>query len=106
MAGFKVIIAGGSLVGLGLALTLEKAGVEWELFEKAEIAPQLGASIGLHPQTLKILDQLGVWKDIKKLVTPLYHRQHLDGEGKCFENSMVLKDIEEMCPTILINLNK
>ena len=90
---FKVLIAGGSLTGLTLALALEKAGIDWELFEKGDIAPQLGASIGLHPQSLRILDQLGVWEDIQKVVIPLEHRQHLDGSGRCFEDSRVLKDI-------------
>jgi hypothetical protein len=93
---FKVLIAGGSLVGLTLALALEKAGIDWELFEKGDIAPQLGASIGLHPQSLRILDQLGVWEDIKRAVIPLEHRQHLDGNGWCFEDSYVLKDIYKM----------
>lgn len=96
MAPFKVIIAGGSLVGLSLALALEKAGIDWELFEKGDIAPQIGASIGLHPQSLRILDQLGVWEDIEKTIVPLHHRLHFDGAGKCFEDSYVLKDIEQM----------
>ncbi|KAL1847206.1 hypothetical protein Plec18170_008770 [Paecilomyces lecythidis] len=90
---FKVLIAGGSIVGLTLALALEKAGIDWELFEKGDIAPQLGASFSLHPPSVRILDQLGVWGDIEKIVIPLEHRQHIDGEGRCFEDSYVLRDI-------------
>ncbi|KAJ9369296.1 hypothetical protein DTO282E5_5958 [Paecilomyces variotii] len=90
---FKVLIAGGSVVGLTLALALEKAGIDWELFEKGEIAPQLGASFGLHPPSLRILDQLGVWDDLKRIVVPLEHRQHMDGNNRCFEDSYVLRDI-------------
>lgn len=96
MAPFKVLIAGASIVGLTLALILEHAGIDWKLFEKGEIAPQFGASIGLHPQSLRILDQLGVWNDIKKFIVPLRHRLHFDGNGSCFEDSYVLKDLEEM----------
>ncbi|KAL4883399.1 hypothetical protein BJY04DRAFT_216223 [Aspergillus karnatakaensis] len=90
---FKVLIAGGSLVGLGLALALEHAGIEYGLFEKGDIAPQLGASIGLHPHSLRILDQLGVWTDIEKEVVPLLNRRHYDENGHCFEESDVLVEI-------------
>lgn len=93
---FKVLIAGGSLVGLGLALAFERAGIDYELFEKGDFAPQLGASIGIHPHTIRILEQLGVWEDIEKQVIPLKHRKHYDGNGNCFEDSDVLVDIEEM----------
>lgn len=93
---FKVLIAGGSLVGLGLALALERAGIDYELFEKGEFATQLGASIGIHPHTIRILEQLGVWQDIEKQVVPLQHRNHYDGNGHCFEESHVLVEIQEM----------
>lgn len=93
---FKVLIVGGSLVGLGLALALERAGIDYELFEKGIFAPQLGASIGLHPHTIRILQQLGVWEDFEKQVVPLQHRNHYDENGYCFEESHVLVDIEEM----------
>ncbi|KAJ5560716.1 hypothetical protein N7513_003115 [Penicillium frequentans] len=94
--GFKILIAGGSLVGLGLALCFERAGIEYELFEKGDFAPQLGASIGLHPHTIRILQQLGVWEDIEKEVVPLQHRKHYAGDGSCFEDSHVLVNIEEI----------
>lgn len=93
---FKILIAGGSLVGLGLALCLERAGIEYELFEKGDFAPQLGASIGLHPHSLRILDQLGVWEDIEKIIVPLHDRNHYDGNGRCFEESHVLAEIQKM----------
>ncbi|KAL4953547.1 hypothetical protein BDW69DRAFT_200095 [Aspergillus filifer] len=93
---FKVIIAGGSLVGLSLALVLERAGIDFELFEKGQFAPQLGASIGLHPHSLRILDQLGVWPDIKREVVPLQNRNHYDGSGHCFESSDVLSEINKI----------
>ncbi|KAJ5371886.1 hypothetical protein N7517_003892 [Penicillium concentricum] len=93
---FKVLIAGGSLVGLGLALAFERAGIDYELFEKGDFATQLGASIGIHPHTIRILEQLGVWKDIEKQVVPLKGRNHYDGNGHCFEESHVLEDINEI----------
>jgi 2-polyprenyl-6-methoxyphenol hydroxylase-like FAD-dependent oxidoreductase len=93
---FKVLIAGGSLVGLGLALCFERAGIDYELFEKGDFAPQLGASIGIHPHTIRILEQLGVRADIEKQVIPLQHRKHYAGDGSCFEDSHVLVKIQGM----------
>ncbi|OCK82440.1 FAD/NAD(P)-binding domain-containing protein [Lepidopterella palustris CBS 459.81] len=92
---FRVLIAGGSLAGLTLALCLEQAGIDYILVEKEEIGPQQGASIGLHPHSLKILDQLGVWKDIEKVIVPLLYRKHYDAVGKCVEDSMVLEKIRD-----------
>ncbi|KAJ5680157.1 hypothetical protein N7455_008755 [Penicillium solitum] len=103
---FKVLIAGGSLVGLGLALAFERVGIEYELFEKGEFAPQLGASIGIHPHTIRILEQLGVWEDIEKQVVPLQDRNHYDGNGHCFEESHVLVDINEILQRPIIFMER
>ncbi|KAJ5689708.1 hypothetical protein N7462_004100 [Penicillium macrosclerotiorum] len=103
---FKVLIAGGSLVGLGLALAFEHAGINYELFEKGDFAPQLGASIGLHPHSIRILEQLGVWQDIEKQVVPLQNRNHYDGAGQCFEESHVLADIEKILERPIIFMER
>ncbi|KKK11808.1 hypothetical protein ARAM_002655 [Aspergillus rambellii] len=103
---FKILIAGGSLVGLGLAIALERAGIDYELFEKGDFAPQLGASIGLHPHTIKILEQLGVWEDIQKVVAPLVDRHHYDENGRCFEKSRVLVVINEILQRPIIFMER
>lgn len=57
---FKVLIVGASVTGLALANMLEKAGIDYLVLEGGhEIAPQVGASIGVFPHGLRILDQLG-----------------------------------------------
>ncbi|KAJ5934271.1 hypothetical protein N7466_003818 [Penicillium verhagenii] len=103
---FKVLIAGGSLVGLGLALAFERAGIDYELFEKGNFAPQLGASIGLHPHSIRILEQLGVWGDIEKQVVPLQNREHYDNNGRCFEKSQVLVEINEILQRPIIFMER
>ncbi|KAJ5511075.1 Monooxygenase FAD-binding [Penicillium expansum] len=103
---FKVLIAGGSLVGLGLAVAFERAGIEYELFEKGEFATQLGASIGIHPHTIRILEQLGVWSDIEKQVVPLQSRNHYDGDGHCFEESHVLVHINTILQRPIIFMER
>jgi 2-polyprenyl-6-methoxyphenol hydroxylase-like FAD-dependent oxidoreductase len=64
---FKVIIAGGSIAGLALALMLEKNGIDFIILEGySSIAPQVGASIGLVPNGLRVLDQLGCYETVLK----------------------------------------
>jgi 2-polyprenyl-6-methoxyphenol hydroxylase-like FAD-dependent oxidoreductase len=70
--GFRVIIAGGGIAGLTLANALQHAGVDYLLLEaRSEIAPQVGASIGIISNGSRILDQLGCYEDIWKETTPL-----------------------------------
>ncbi|EOD43599.1 putative fad binding domain protein [Neofusicoccum parvum UCRNP2] len=94
-APFKVIIAGGSLGGLMLALCLESAGIDYVLLEKGDIGPQLGASIGFQPHSIKVFEQLGIWETFKNTTVPIAYRQHFDENGKCFEDSRLFKDIHE-----------
>ncbi|PVH90855.1 FAD/NAD(P)-binding domain-containing protein [Periconia macrospinosa] len=64
---FRIIISGGSIAGLSLALMLEKNGIDFLVLEAyPEIAPQVGASIGMLPNGLRILDQLGCYEDVWK----------------------------------------
>lgn len=61
----RVIIAGGSIAGLSLALMLEKNGIDFLVLEGyPSVAPQVGASIGVLPNGLRILDQLGCADDV------------------------------------------
>ncbi|PYH78976.1 FAD/NAD(P)-binding domain-containing protein [Aspergillus uvarum CBS 121591] len=92
---FKVLIAGGSLVGLTLAISLERAGIDYELFEKGDFAPQLGASIGFYPHSNQLMDQLGVWPEIEKVVVPLRERYHFDETGYCMETSIALQYLQQ-----------
>lgn len=95
-APFRVIIAGGSLVGLTTALALEKAGVDFVVLERREIAPNVGASISIHPHTQRVMEQLGVWAEIKAGVYPLEDRHHYDENGYLLDDSAILKEISKM----------
>lgn len=68
MASFKVIIVGGSVTGLALANMFEQSGIDFAVLEKHEtIAPEIGACLGLLPNGLRILDQLGCYDALKKV---------------------------------------
>jgi 2-polyprenyl-6-methoxyphenol hydroxylase-like FAD-dependent oxidoreductase len=53
----KVVIVGGGVAGLSLANMLEKASINYSLLEAhPDLASQVGASIALLPNGLRILD--------------------------------------------------
>ncbi|OJD40549.1 fad binding domain protein [Diplodia corticola] len=64
---FRVVIVGGSIAGLSLALMLEQNGIDFVVLEAyPTIAPNLGASIALRPNGFRIMDQLGAYEDVLK----------------------------------------
>lgn len=60
----KVVISGGGVTGLTLALMLEKVGVDFVLLEaQADIlCSDAGTGICMLPNGLRILDQLGCYE--------------------------------------------
>ncbi|KAK1483389.1 hypothetical protein CTAM01_13466 [Colletotrichum tamarilloi] len=61
----QIIIVGGGITGLTMALMLQDLGVDYVLLEAyGTVTPNVGASIGLFPNGLRILDQLGCYDDI------------------------------------------
>ncbi|RGP74466.1 hypothetical protein FLONG3_6025 [Fusarium longipes] len=84
----RVIIAGGGISGLALANMLEKAHIEFVLLESYDkIAPQVGASIGLQPNGLRILDQLGCADELLSLIDfPLNNAFARNSDGSILRN--------------------
>ncbi|KAI8290105.1 hypothetical protein K4K60_006852 [Colletotrichum sp. SAR11_57] len=82
--GIKIIIVGGSVAGLSLANMLEKFDIDYTILEAySQIAPQIGASIGLLPNGLRILDQLGCYERLREAAGNYYHRVVFrDAKGK------------------------
>lgn len=73
--GLKIIIAGGSVTGLSLANMLEKFDIDYTILEAyPQIAPQVGASIGLLANGLRILDQLGCYERLREAAGNSYHK--------------------------------
>ncbi|KAM3421234.1 hypothetical protein BST61_g1640 [Cercospora zeina] len=75
----KVIIVGGGIAGLTLANALSQADdIEFILLEaRSLLDPQVGASIGLGSQSLRIFDQFGAAQAILDETVPMtYARGH------------------------------
>ncbi|OJK02390.1 hypothetical protein ASPACDRAFT_50957 [Aspergillus aculeatus ATCC 16872] len=74
---FKVIIVGGSVAGLTLAHCLQHANIEHVVLEKgSDIAPQMGASVGIMPNGGRILAQLNLFDAIEQYIEPT-HKAHI-----------------------------
>ena len=80
----RIIVAGGGPVGLIVGLMLGRAGVDVTVFDKGDIVHQEPRAATIHPATLDILDDLGVYERIEPLgiVCPIvnyYDQQELLG---------------------------
>ena len=89
---FKVIIGGGSITGLTLANMLQSYDVDFLVLESyPDIAPQVGASIGILPHGQRMLDQSGLHQKINALAPPLdsFHFRDHAGNIICEFRGMV-----------------
>ncbi|KAI8803995.1 hypothetical protein BJ742DRAFT_713703 [Cladochytrium replicatum] len=84
---FKVIIVGGSVAGLTTALLMQSAGIDFIVLEARDIAPAVGASLGLWPNGFRILDQLGVYEQIQSLCVNNGDAKIFGRDGKFLQGS-------------------
>ncbi|KAG0366323.1 hypothetical protein BC939DRAFT_440977 [Gamsiella multidivaricata] len=61
---FKVIIAGGGIVGLSLGVMLERAGIDYLILEATSDVRPLGGVVMLGPPVLRAFEQLGLLEDL------------------------------------------
>ncbi|KAF9210710.1 hypothetical protein BGZ59_009069 [Podila verticillata] len=59
----KVIIVGAGLGGITLGILLEKAGIDFEVFERAPIVKPLGSAISLGASILTFFEQIGILEE-------------------------------------------
>ncbi|KAJ5923722.1 hypothetical protein N7454_008967 [Penicillium verhagenii] len=80
---FRVIIVGGSVAGLTLAHCLGKSNIEYVVLEShCDIAPEVGASIGILPNGARTFDQLDLFDDILNECRPLERAFTWTDKGK------------------------
>jgi 3-(3-hydroxy-phenyl)propionate hydroxylase len=78
----RIIVAGAGPVGLIVGLVLGRAGIDVTMFDKGDILHQHPRAATIHPASLDVLDDLGVYERIEPLgiVCPIvnyYDQQEL-----------------------------
>ncbi|KAF9352022.1 hypothetical protein BGX26_010081 [Mortierella sp. AD094] len=93
----KILIVGAGLGGLTLAILLEKASIDYEIYERSTSLKTLGSAISLSPNVLPLLEQLGllddlkeIWKKVRNAV--LYNES---GDADCLE-CLTISDFTEV----------
>lgn len=93
---FKAVIVGGSVAGLVLAHCFDSAGIDYVVLEaRKDIAPALGATIIMMPNGTRILDQLGLYEDMKSVMEEIDNTKMWKSDGKLMcqlEWAKVLKE--------------
>ncbi|KAF9176815.1 hypothetical protein BGZ50_009625 [Haplosporangium sp. Z 11] len=77
-----VLIAGAGLGGLMLGMVLEKAGIEYRIFERAAKVKTLGAAMVLGPTILPAFEQLGLIEEFNKIAMPVISTDIYNGNMK------------------------
>ncbi|KAF8925185.1 hypothetical protein BGZ58_001060 [Dissophora ornata] len=65
-----VMIVGAGLAGLLLAILLDRAGIPYEVFERAKEIKPLGALMSLNTNILVALEQLGLLPEVEEISKP------------------------------------
>ena len=63
----KVAIVGGGVGGLTAAIALARAGIDVEVLEQTPAISQVGASLQLGPNALRLLDELGLLPELRRI---------------------------------------
>ena len=76
---YEVAIVGGGVAGMTLALMCEQHGIDYIALEGREpIDSERGAGVVLQPNSLRILDQLGLLDALYAQGQPLNHTETID----------------------------
>ncbi|KAF9274552.1 hypothetical protein BGZ88_002949, partial [Linnemannia elongata] len=63
----SVIIVGGGIAGMILALALEKSKLSYEIFERASEVKALGSALYFNASTAALFKQLGIYEDMRNI---------------------------------------
>ncbi|CAH0022455.1 unnamed protein product [Clonostachys rhizophaga] len=90
----QVIIVGGGVTGLTLALTLQHLGIDWVLLEAyGSVVPAVGSGIGLYANGLRILDQLGIYHKVAASGQTTESMNYIDGTSGGLMMRRILKSL-------------
>ncbi|ORY57167.1 uncharacterized protein BCR38DRAFT_461326 [Pseudomassariella vexata] len=95
-APFRAIIVGGGPIGLVAAHMLSRSHIDFILLEKQDtLFADRGASIGVYPQTFRVLDQLGLLDSLREIWSPLKDKCFVTHGGKVYREHPRFSWMEE-----------
>ncbi|KAF8939354.1 hypothetical protein BGZ58_009970 [Dissophora ornata] len=66
----RVLIGGAGIGGLTLAALLEKAGIEYRVFERAKEVKPLGSALSIGANVMPLFEQLGILEEVLRNAKP------------------------------------
>jgi salicylate hydroxylase len=81
MAGLRVVIVGGGIGGLSAAVALRSRGAQVQVYEQAHQFGEVGAGLILQPNSLRVLQRLGIGDDVARLGASITHSQYCQADG-------------------------
>ncbi|KAG0056741.1 hypothetical protein BGZ83_003710 [Gryganskiella cystojenkinii] len=66
----KVLIIGAGIAGLFLAIMLDKAEIDFEIFERAPVVKPLGSIMALHHSVMPVMEQVGLFDELRAIALP------------------------------------
>ncbi|KAK3317564.1 hypothetical protein B0T19DRAFT_293717 [Cercophora scortea] len=90
---FKVIVVGGGPVGLIAAHALSRAGIDYVVLENYDsVATDVGASIALWPQALRVMGRLGLLPRLESIGTRMDRGVYMTQPGHIFKESHAMRN--------------
>ncbi len=70
----RVAVVGGGIGGLATGLALTRRGIDVTVHEQAPALGEVGAGVQLTPNSIRLLDRLGVGSELRRFGVPLHSR--------------------------------
>ena len=92
MPSLRVVIVGGGIGGLSAALALRSAGAEVRVYEQAAELGEVGAGVGLYPNSMRLLQRLGVADSITRRAAPVNEWWMFAPDGSVLSHQVAGRD--------------
>jgi len=114
----KPVIIGGGIGGLTMANALQKAGIDFDLYEQAPELTEVGAGIGLSNGALKLMGMIDLESEIREKSYPIKKmyfadkqlniRRKLptDSPGVCIHRAILIDILKSRLPVDKIHLSR